>query len=182
MSDELKNRGSLELRFVMKSINGKSLMKACGQLLLIAGMVFSMTIIRGDALSLIRQGSSDDKALVGTWELFVTTDGANRKDPPVVVVIQLAGNRLTGKVTVPIVEPSATGIKTTGSKDLTLDGLKLSGRKLSFRVDEEGAELDADLTRINNDEFEGRWRSRIQGRWKGAKNEFEGMLKMKRKK
>jgi hypothetical protein len=165
----------------MKSISKKSLTKATMQLLLVTATVCSLAVLCMDATPAAGQGNSDDKALVGTWELYVATAGAANNQTPTIIVLQLSGNKLTGKVTVPIVDPDATGIKTTGSKDLTLENLNFNGRKLSFRVDEEGNELDADLAKVNDDEFEGRWRSRIQGRWKGSKSEFEGTLKMKRK-
>ncbi len=167
----------------MKSNENNFLIQSSRFSLLFAGMLCALSLLRGDALPMnTGQGGTDEKALTGVWELFVTTEGANKKEPPVIIVVQLIGNRLSGKVSVPTVDPSATGIKTTGSKDLPLEDLNFNGRKLTFRVDEDGSSFDADLRKIGDDEFEGRWRSRIQGRWKGSKNEFEGMVKLRRKK
>jgi len=131
-----------------------------------------------------QQSSSNDRteSIAGTWDLFVTVDGAASSEPPVTIVLLAVGNKLTGKVIVPKVEPTANGLLTSGSLDLSLSDLKLNDKSLSFNVSDNGNELNAELTKLNDNQYEGRWHSPIQGRWKGAKTEFAGTIKMKRKK
>ncbi len=140
---------------------------------------------RGDVtFAAVQQAGFGDpaRALAGTWDLFVFVDGAGNSQPPVKIVWLAAGNKLTGKITVPKIDPTANGLQTIGNLDLTLSDLKLSEKSLSFIVNDDGNEMEAELVKLNENEFEGRWRSVIKGRWKSARSEFAGVIKMKRKK
>lgn len=101
---------------------------------------------------------------------------------PVIIVFQMIGNKLSGKVTVPNLDPTATGLQKVADQDLLLSDLKFNGQKLSFNVSDGDNLFEGDLTRVTDDRYEGRWRSPIQGRWKGSKSEFTGALKMVRAK
>jgi hypothetical protein len=136
----------------------------------------------GSDVTLAQVQQTNPGAIAGTWELLVSVDGTANSQPPVTILFLAAGNRLTGKVIVPKVDPTANGLQTNGNLELTLSDLKLSEKSLSFNVNEEGNEMEAELVKLNENELEGRWRSVIKGRWKSARSEFAGVIKMKRKK
>ncbi|MBP6822283.1 MAG: hypothetical protein KA368_12115 [Acidobacteria bacterium] len=132
----------------------------------------------------VQQPSSNDRidSIAGAWDLFVTVDGAASSEQPSTIVLLAAGNKLTGKIVVPKVEPTANGLLTSGSIELTLSDLKLNDKTFSFKVSDDGNEMNAELVKLNDNEYEGRWRSPVQGRWKSEKSEFAGAIKIKRKK
>jgi len=155
----------------------------------IIALVFLTSLVDGSAVLARGQGNSanaagDKDSLAGNWDLIITTRGveAQQNEAPTVITIQETGNKLTGKVAVPNVIATGASFQTQGARDLALTDLKYNGKKLSFVVSDEDNQLIAELSKVNDDEFAGTWRSPINERWKGAKSEFAGTLKMKRKK
>ncbi len=120
--------------------------------------------------------------LAGIWDLRVAVDGSSDNQPSLVLVMEVKGNKLAGKVTVPKVDSTANGIQTTGSRELVLSDIRLNEKTLSFKIIDDGNDLYAELSKRNDNEFEGRWRSPVQGRWKNASNEFAGAIRLKRQK
>lgn len=170
----------LDKRVSRVSVSGAMMIVAVALVTLAVGGAAALAHGSGNSAN----GADNKDSLVGSWDLFITTQGveAPQNEAPTVVTIQEIGNKLTGKVTVPNVITTGSGFQTQGTRDLTLDDLRYNGKKLSFKVSDEDNQLIADLDKISNDEFTGTWRSPISGRWKGAKSDFSGTLKLARKK
>lgn len=133
-----------------------------------------------------KAASNGDKtdSLIGNWNLSITLQDAavQSVETPQIVTILEVGSKLLVKVTVPNVTPTATSLQTQGVRELVFTDLKYNGKDLSFTVGDEDNLLIAELSRINDDEFAGRWRSPLGARWRGKRSEFSGTLTLVRKK
>lgn len=130
--------------------------------------------------------SQAQKSVVGTWELIMTRDG----DPPNAIsgltksllTFYYNGQEVMATALVANAVTSEAGTSVDGSIEVKLDRVVLSNEKLSFGVSDSDENLEVDLNRLNDDVFEGRWKLRLYGRWKSAKEEITGKVKMVRKK
>lgn len=127
--------------------------------------------------------SQDKKSLSGNWALTIMIPGGGNDQSPVKVTFVEAGNQLVGKVSVPDVINTSTGPQRgTIVTDMTLTDLKFNGKDLSFKVVNVEDSFSGELTKVNDDLFNGVWESPIGGRWKGSKDKFTGTLNMVRTK
>lgn len=126
---------------------------------------------------------ANNRLLSGNWSLHIALTGDNSNQPPVAVTFAMVGNVVSGKVAVPDVDNTPTGPRLINTvRDMLLTDLRFDGRTLSFRVVNGEESFTGQLTKVNDDLYQGVWESPIGGRWQGSRNKFTGTLKMVRAK
>lgn len=128
-------------------------------------------------------GGSPLAKFAGTWEMYVGAPGAATisSADPVVMTLEVQGNRFLGFITVPIINPSLSGLKAEGSVKHPILDADVKGDSISFRIVDDGSTFEATLTKLSDDEYVGEWKSLIAGRWQSRKQQVSGKLRMLRK-
>jgi hypothetical protein len=132
--------------------------------------------------TVIKRSFTQDKvqALAGNWILQVKLEGDTGNPMSTPLSFQVTNNNLAGQVSVTNVLPKPNGPQPSGELTFPLSDLKFNGKSLSFTVNNAEDVMSAELEQVNDNLFEGKWKSPIDGRWKGSKKEFSGTIRIER--